>query len=332
MGPPNSAGRTRVERPKSRGGAALAGRVTGREHLNHEDADEEELMTHTNEPYMTNLDIREQLYNDRKTGTLAEVQLPLERITTLHGILFDLDPGLYRRGNMLFPPADDPKEFHDLIRPVLDRHPLARAAEVRASGTGLHIIVWLDPPAELRSAGEQQYWDAAVRAVQCTLPVDPNSPGVTALTRAAGSVNTKNGRGVEVLRRGESVTACQVVEFVKRVAKAPFREAASILLGDVRVRPCPVCRVEGSRLDVLDHVGVCYTTCGKVKLWQLFDRVFAPRKGADPADAGGACAAPTSARPADRRQDDSEESQERRATGEDNQPAPAGRDDASKSN
>jgi hypothetical protein len=84
---------------------------------------------------MTNLDIREQLYNEQGTGTLPEVQLPLERITTLHGFLFDLDPGLYRPGNSLFPPAADPKDVHDLIRPVLDRHPLARSAEVRSSGT-----------------------------------------------------------------------------------------------------------------------------------------------------------------------------------------------------
>jgi hypothetical protein len=232
---------------------------------------------------MSNQDLREQLYNERKAGTFAEVQLPRERITTLHGFFFDLDPKLYRPGNPLFPPGDDPKRFFDLIRPVLDRHPLARDAEVRASGTGLHVITWIAPPVELGTAAAQARWAAYVRAVQATLPTDPNAPGITALTRAVGGVNTKSGRAVEVLRAGKPVAAGAVEEFVARLAKAPFKEVASVLLGDTRVSPCPVCRGEGARLDVLDHVGVCYAGCGRVKLEQLFDSVYAPlpRAGGD---------------------------------------------------
>jgi hypothetical protein len=126
---------------------------------------------------MTNQDLREQLVNGRETGTFAEVQLPRERVTTLHGILLDLDPQLYRPGNPVFPPAADPRAFFEQVRPVLDRHPLARHAEVRKTGTGLHAIVLLDPPAELHTAADQARWDALVRAVQCTLPVDPNARG-----------------------------------------------------------------------------------------------------------------------------------------------------------
>jgi hypothetical protein len=54
---------------------------------------------------------------------------------------------------------------------VLDRHPLGRFAEVRVSGTGLHIIVWLQPAKELRSAAEQRFCDTIVKVVQRTLPV-----------------------------------------------------------------------------------------------------------------------------------------------------------------
>ncbi len=230
---------------------------------------------------MTSKDLREQLYNRRECGTFAEIQLPAERITTLHGIVFDLDPKLYRPGNPLFPPDDDPRRFFDLVRPVLDRHPLARDAEVRMTGTGLHAIVWLDPPAQLCTAAAQARWGAYVRAVQATLPTDPNAPGITALTRAVGSVTTKSGRAVEVLRAGNPVTAKAVEEFVARLARAPFREVATVLLGDTQVSPCPICLT--SRLDVLDHVGMCYAGCGKVKLDQLFDSVYAPlpRAGGD---------------------------------------------------
>ena len=107
---------------------------------------------------MNNHDVREQLYNEQKTGTIVETQLPLERITTLHGILFDLDPRLYLPGNTIFPPDDDPQAFYEKVRPVLDRHPLARFAEVRKTGTGLHAIVRLKPPAELKSA--VAFWSA----------------------------------------------------------------------------------------------------------------------------------------------------------------------------
>jgi hypothetical protein len=224
---------------------------------------------------MTTQDLREQLVNDRKTGTVAQVQLPLERITTLHGIPFDLDPKLYIPGNPLFPPADDPAVFFQNIEAVLNRHPLASAAEVRMTGTGLHVIVLLDPPVELKDAGSQRKWDALVRTVQCTLPVDPNAPGITALTRPIGSVNSKNGATVRVLRSGKTVAGKAVEEFAARLGKAPFKEVAAVLLGETRVSPCPVCQREGSRLDVLDRVGMCYA-CGKVTLAQILDRIYAP--------------------------------------------------------
>jgi hypothetical protein len=128
-------------------------------------------------------DLREQLENDRATGTFGEVQLPLVRITRVHGVLWDLDPKLLRPGNGIFEPDTDPRIFFDNIRNVLNRHPLARRAEVRVSGTGLHLIVGLDPPLDLHTASEQRHWEGAVMAVQRTLPVDPRQPGITAVSR-----------------------------------------------------------------------------------------------------------------------------------------------------
>ena len=43
-------------------------------------------------PSSIRVDLRESLANDRLKGPVSVVQLPAERITRLHGILFDLDP------------------------------------------------------------------------------------------------------------------------------------------------------------------------------------------------------------------------------------------------
>jgi hypothetical protein len=222
-------------------------------------------------------DMREALYNDQAKGPAYKIQLPLERVTTLRGILSDLDPKWLIPGNPIFPPADTPKAFYEGIRLVLDRHPLARFAEVRASGTGLHLILWLRPAVELRSTAEQQYWDHIVRAVQRTLPVDPDMPGMTALTRPVGAINTKNGAVVEVLNAGTAIEPAAVQAFMSRLVQAPFREVACILLGEERVQPCPVCLGAGTRLDVLDRVGLCYGGCSKVTGDRLFERILMPR-------------------------------------------------------
>ena len=221
-------------------------------------------------------DLREALYNERLVGPDYQIQLPADRITTLHGFVFDLDPKFYAADNPLFPPADDPVAFHANIRPVLDRHPLARFAEVRMSGTGLHLLLLLQPAVELHSAGQQQYWSAIVRAVQSTLPVDPGMPGITTLTRPVGATNSKNGAVVTVLKAGEPVAPKDVELYLARVAKAPFRAVALPLLGTERISPCPVCVKEGTRLDVLDHVGMCYGSCSKVSLKDVYDRIYLP--------------------------------------------------------
>jgi len=213
------------------------------------------------------------------------IQVPAERITTLHGFMVDLDPAKLAPDNPLFPPADSPRAFHEAIKPILGRYPLAHHAEVRVSGTGLHLIIKLEPAVELRTAPDQQRWGAIVRAAQSTLPGDPDAPGITALTRPVGSVNSKNGAVVEVLAPGEPVDPARVVEFVEGLAKAPFKAVATVLLGADRVRPCPACRGEGSRLDVLDQSGRCYGGCAEVTPEQLFDLMYrpAPRPAKQPA-------------------------------------------------
>jgi len=225
------------------------------------------------------VDLREQLWNEGLTGKAGSIQVPTERITRLRGILLDLDPAKLIAENPWFPPADNPDEFHANIKPVLERHPLARHAEVRASGTGLHAIVRLEPPVELETAAAQKWWAALVRAVQCSLPVDPNAPGITALTRAVGSINSKSGAVVKVLEPGEPINPACVIAFLEALSKAHFKTVAMILLGSEHIQPCPICRRDGTHLRVLDYAGMCYY-CGKVTLANVLDTIYKPLKPA----------------------------------------------------
>jgi len=245
---------------------------------------------------MDDIDFRLALYNDQPTGPASQIQLPLERITTLHGLVWDLDPKLLIPGNAIFTPADDPKAFYPAIKVVLDRHPLARLAEVRVSGTGLHVILRLDPPVELKSAAAQKHWDSIVRALQCTLPADPNAPGITATTRAIGSVNSKNRARVELLEPGKAVPVPVVEAFLTRVAAAPFKEIGTILLGDGPIQPCPVCGQQNSHLDVLDWIGVCYANCNEVRLQQVLDRIYLPMNQENSSPGGSGTPGTTKAR------------------------------------
>ena len=233
-----------------------------------------------NVPY----DSREALWNEGLTGRAGSIQVPTERITRLRGILLDLDPARLIAENPWFAPASGPVEFHAKIKHVLQRHPLARHAEIRLSGTGLHGILRLDPPVQLMSAAEQARWTNMVRAIQCSLPVDPNAPGITALTRAVGSINSKTGAVVEVLEPGEPIDPACVIPFVEGLARAPFRTVAMVLLGSEHHQPCPICRRDGTHLDILDRVGKCYGHCGRVSLARIFDTIYKP---VEPAQTAG---------------------------------------------
>jgi hypothetical protein len=226
------------------------------------------------------IDLREALFNDGSVGPAELIQVPTERITRLNALMLDLDPSLLIPGNPLFPPADDPREFLDRIGPVIGRHPLLRHAEVRSSGRGLHLVLRFDPPAELASAADQKSWSILVRAVQSSLPADPNAPGITALTRSVGSVNSRNGAVVEVLRPGHCVDPARVEAFVREMAAAPFLTLAKVLLGSERAEPCPICLKPGSSLGVHDRDGTCYG-CGNVTVEMLYEVAYRADGGSD---------------------------------------------------
>ena len=229
------------------------------------------------------VDVREALYNDGAKGKAGQIQVPLEGITRLAGLVIDLDPDLIHPENGIFPPAQEAVVFFRGISPVLERHPLLRYAEVRASGNGLHLLVLIDPPVELRTNGEQRHWDAIAKMIQRTLPADPRAPGITALTRAVGSLNGKNGRPVVLLKDGRPVDQQEVIRFATQVARSPFRTIAEILLGADRTDCCPLCHQHG--LTAYDREGRCYH-CGRVGLDRLLSVILVGRD--DPAQSGGA--------------------------------------------
>jgi hypothetical protein len=223
-------------------------------------------------------DVREQICNSGETGTIQQVQLSEAMITSLRGILLDIDPMRFQESVASKKTRQDPQSFFvKVVRGMLSRHPVLGKAEVRNSGTGLHALLWFDKPIEFTSDGDRQRWAAIVKAIQRLLPTDPDCPGITALTRPVGSINSKNGATVQRLKEGEPVTPEEVLGLFNEVRARPFRTVAGILFGGERISPCPVCGT--NRLDVLDRSGVCYGGCGKLTIGQLYDFYLKPRRG-----------------------------------------------------
>ena len=224
------------------------------------------------------IDLREQLVNQRESGPYRAVQLITEQVATLHAFFLDLDLHLIRPGPLAPGLEVGPAAFYEqTVRHWLARHPVLADAEVRDSGGGLHIIPWLAEPVAFATDGQRRRWDGIVRAVQAVLPVDPHQPGITGLTRALGSTNSKHDAVVERLKVGKPVPVDRVEHLFEQMSRSPFRTVMLVLLGAERIRPCPVCRAEGTTLSAADFVGFCYDSCGKVKLAQLYDLFLAPR-------------------------------------------------------
>jgi hypothetical protein len=228
-------------------------------------------------------DLREQLFNEGEVGVIEEIQVSTERITAIRGILFDLDPQLYRTGPFTCGLSEDPEILYEhVIRLWLDRHPVLRNCEVRLSGTGLHAILWFENPVPLTTAGQRGRWAGIVKVVQASLPIDPDQPGITATTRALGSTNSKNGAKVRRIRKGKPVTADDVLGLFNDMCAAPFRTVLTVLAGTGSVTPCPICGHQDTELKAQEYLGFCYGSCGKVKLEALYDSVLAPRPNNPP--------------------------------------------------
>jgi hypothetical protein len=150
------------------------------------------------------------------------------------------------------------------------------------TGGGLHTILWTDKPIEFLEPGDRERWVAKVQVIQAALPIDPMQPGITATTRAIGSINGKNGKKVRRLKAPEPVTQLELEAFADEIVASPFKTVMKILTGTDRLQPCPKCKQDDATLSALDHVGKCYGSCGTVKLEDLYGLVLRPsKKGAE---------------------------------------------------
>lgn len=222
-------------------------------------------------------DLREQLFNQRAIGSVAEVSTPVEQICQLYGILYDIDLKLFRIGGRfnILPQMGIHDFFDVIVRPMIDRHPVLGRMEFRCSGGGLHGILWVDPPILLRTLNEVKRWKHIVRVVQMALPIDPKQPSLNALTRPIGSINSKNGHKVEILKEGAPVPVKDIELTFREMQINAYATIQKIWFGSEHIEPCPVCNGEGSYLEATAKgIGKCYGKCNKVTIDRLVHSVM----------------------------------------------------------
>src|SRR5262249_31760351 len=108
--------------------------------------------------------------------------------------------------------------------------------------------------------------------LKASVPSDPQAPQLIANTRPIGSINSKTGRQVRLLKAGTPIHAEMIEEWAQEISRKPFEALGMILFGQKRVAPCPYCLGPKSRRDLGEVVGFCYGGCGKI----TFKRFHAP--------------------------------------------------------
>jgi hypothetical protein len=233
-------------------------------------------------------DQREALYNAGAVGVFGDVMVQEHEVTLVRGILLEIDGECLNFEGILGPPCLDGKELYERhVRGWLDNHPVLRKCEVRFSGRWVHCVLRFAKPVEIGSDRQREHWKALIRAVQRSLPTDPEAPSLLAMTRPIGSVNSKTGRQVELLRAGESVTESEVLQFAADLSVRGFATATQIFFGTTDVSPCPICREPDSTLHCtasrfrttnpkIGNRGSCYY-CGRVTLADVLGLVLKGR-------------------------------------------------------
>ncbi len=110
------------------------------------------------------IDWREQTFNAGAVGPVEQVSTPAELITSLRTLMIDVDPkdlagDLYDAGEGTFAT----RLYQHSVRHWLDRHPLLAHSEVRHTGSGLHVLIHLDPAVEFDTPADRDRWAAVVR-------------------------------------------------------------------------------------------------------------------------------------------------------------------------
>ncbi len=221
-------------------------------------------------------DNRETLCNARITGHAQIIQYKLEEIVELRGVMVDVDPQYLSTTLPWGHALGDPRSLWiEHIQKGLAAIGLVEFIEARMSGTGLHLVIWFDMPVPLASQRDREIWDARIRLLQSLLLGDPQSPGITALTRPVGSRNSKSQVEVETIHAGRPITAEQFAIIVDQLAAEPARTVIRYVYGSDRVTPCPYCGVVDTTCSALYRNTTSYNCCGKRDLLNLFQRMHA---------------------------------------------------------
>lgn len=221
-------------------------------------------------------DERESLVNDRRRGTKYEITPRVVEVTSIHAFMNDLDCKILDPAVVGEECVESAAALYDQhARFWLERDPVLSKAEVRDSGHGLHILLWLDEPI-IVGDGEAQMWHAISRGICTALPGDPNLNGIIALTRPVGAMNTKQDphREVKVLRPGRPVTRAEILDLNRRLSDQPAHLWMRLFFDGERVEPCPLCSKESLGIAG-DWKCRCYG-CGWVDAASLVYRFYSP--------------------------------------------------------
>lgn len=219
---------------------------------------------------------REAMFNLGERGPARLISKPVVQVAAIRGFMIDidvdvLDPAVV--GEQCVADAEQLYERH--VRIWLDREPVLFKSEVRFTGGGLHVLLWLDEP--IICVGEDaQRWDKIALGLRSVLPADPRGPGLNVMTRPVGALNLKYSppRVVRVLRHGSPVSKAEVLQLFSRVANAPAVLWMQVLHGDERVSPCPLCAHPDRSLGVAGSWHVQCYKCGRVNASQLMYRLY----------------------------------------------------------
>jgi hypothetical protein len=222
--------------------------------------------------------VREALYNGGDRGPAFSIAKPVEEIAAINGFMIDVDMKLLNPdvlGDSGLASAEQLYEQH--VRHWLDRDKVLSKAEVRDTGGGVHVLLWLDEPV-VCAAGQQRHWDAIARGLHDALPSDPKLGGIIAMTRPVGALNLKYDppREVRLLREGKPVTQKEVLDLIDRLATAPSRLWMNLVTGANRVSPCPLCRREGTSLGIAGAWRLRCYECNTVDAAALVYRCYQP--------------------------------------------------------
>lgn len=221
-------------------------------------------------------DEREAIFNGRERGPAHAIERPVDEIAAISGFMNDLDLKLLNPEVLGESALASPAAFYEQhVRHWLDRDPVLRKAQVRDTGGGVHVLLWLDEPVII-SAGQQRQWDAVARGLHDALPGDPNLTGIIAMTRPVGALNLKYDppREVQLLREGTPVTQKEVLDLIERLATAPARLWMNLVTGGERASPCPLCRKEGTSLGIAGGWKFQCYKCGRVDAAALVYRHY----------------------------------------------------------